>query len=127
VTRARREFILGLRAVADFYQQNPAAYYDQMHLRLSMYVGGRQARPAMAAMARAFGHCQKTYEERHVTISRSFSEQVTLALFAPREKICRRVLIGEHIFPARIIPATKEVHIPARREPLVTWKCDPFL
>jgi hypothetical protein len=49
---------------------------------LSMYVGGRAARPAMAAMARAFGRCQKTYDERHVTIARSFSDQVTLALLA---------------------------------------------
>jgi len=126
LSRARREFIRGLHAIADFYEQNPLAYYDRMHLTISMYVGGREAHTAMSDMAHAFGQYVKTYEEQTVTIARAFSKQVTLALFAPKEKICRRVVIGEHILPARVIPATNEVHIPARREPVVTWECDPF-
>ena len=126
MTHARSEFIRGLRAIANFYEQNANAYYDEMHLTVSMYVGGREARTTMAAMARAFGQYNQTYDERNVTIARSFSEQVTLALFASKQKICRRVVIGEHILPARVIPATNEIHIPERREPRVTWQFDPF-
>ncbi len=126
MTHARSEFIRGLRAIANFYEQNANAYYDDMRLTVSMYVGGREARTTMAAMARAFGQYNQTYDERNVTIARSFSEQVTLALFASKQKICRRVVIGEHILPARVIPATNEIHIPERREPRVTWQFDPF-
>jgi hypothetical protein len=28
----RRQFIAGLRAVAQFYEEHPAAWYDGMHL-----------------------------------------------------------------------------------------------
>jgi hypothetical protein len=126
MTHARSEFIRGLRAIANFYEQNANAYYDEMHLTVSMYVGGREARTTMAAMARTFGQYNQTYDERNVTIARSFSEQVTLAFFASKQKICRRVFVGEHILPARVIPATNEIHIPERREPRVTWQFDPF-
>ena len=37
----RRQFIEGLRAVAQFYEENPGAWYDGMHLTLNMYVWGR--------------------------------------------------------------------------------------
>ena len=44
----RRQFIEGLRAVASFYEQNPDAYYDGMHLTLNMYVWGGAARQTLA-------------------------------------------------------------------------------
>jgi hypothetical protein len=127
MSRARREFIQGLRALADFYQQNPRAYYDGMHLTLNMYIGGREARPILVEMARLFGHCRKTYDDRTVTLSRPFGEQITLAVFAPRERVCRRLVTGVRVLPACTVPATNELHIPARREPLVSWLCDPLL
>ena len=124
---ARCEFIQGLRAVADFYQQHPRAYYDEMHLTLNMYITGRKARSTLVEMAQAFGQCRKTYDQRSVTLSRTFGPQITLAVFAPRERVCRPIVTGERVLPARIVPATNEVHIPARRVPLVTWECDPLL
>lgn len=127
MNRARCEFIQGLRDIADFYEQNPTAYYDGMHLTLNMYLWGREARPILAQTARAFGQCKKSYDENMVTLARAFGQQITLAIVAPRERICRRVVTGEQCLPARMIPATNEVHIPARREPLVVWQCDPLL
>jgi hypothetical protein len=44
--RRRRHFIEGLRAVADFYEQNVDAYYDGMHITLNMYVWGGAAHAA---------------------------------------------------------------------------------
>jgi hypothetical protein len=37
--RRRRHFIEGLRAVADFYEQNVDAYYDGMCITLNMCMG----------------------------------------------------------------------------------------
>src|ERR1700751_4564164 len=59
----RREFIEGLRAVARFYEENPGAWYDGMHLTLNMYVWGRTARKTLAETARAFGQCNKVYDD----------------------------------------------------------------
>ena len=123
----RRQFIDGLRAVAQFYEENPAAWYDGMHLTLNMYVWGRAARKTLAETARAFGQCNKVYDDTNITVSRQFSEQVTVAVFAPRARVCRRVVLGDRILPARIVPATKEVRIPASRVEIVEWQCDPLL
>jgi hypothetical protein len=123
----RREFIQGLRAVAEFYEKNPSAWYDGMHLTLNMYVWGRAARKALIETARLFGHCNKIYDENNMTVSRQFSEQVTLAVFAARARVCRRVVRGSRILPERIMPATSEVRIPASRIEIVEWECDPLL
>jgi hypothetical protein len=126
-TERRRQFIEGLRAVANFYEQNPGAWYDGMHLTLNMYVWGRSARKTLAEMARAFGQCNKVYDDNNITLSRQFSEQVTLAVFAPRAKVCRRVVLGTRILPARIVPATEEVRIPASSVEILEWQCGPLL
>ena len=125
--RRRRQFIAGLRAVANFYEENPGAWYDGMHLTLNMYVWGRSARKILAAMARLFGQCNKVYDDNNITVSRQFSEQVTVAVFAPRAKVCRRVVLGTRISPARIVPATEEICIPASSVEIVEWRCDPLL
>jgi hypothetical protein len=123
----RRQFINGLRAVAEFYEKNPGAWYDGMHLTLNMYVWGRAARKALIETARLFGHCNKIYDENNITVSRQFSEQVTLAVFAARARVCRRLVLGSRILPERIVPATSEVRIPASRVEIVEWQCDPLL
>jgi hypothetical protein len=123
----RRQFIEGLQAVAKFYAENPDAYYDGMHLTLNMYAWGGAARKTLAEAARAFGQCDKIYDDNNVTVSRQFSDKVTVAVFAPRAKVCRRVVLGERMLPARIVPATEEVRIPAARVEIVEWRCDPLL
>jgi hypothetical protein len=90
----RRHFIEGLRAVADFYEQHPEAYYDGIPITLNMYVWGNAARRTLCAMARAFGRCSKVYDDRNVTVAHQFSEQISLAVFAPRNKVGRRVQGG---------------------------------
>jgi len=125
--RRRRQFIEGLRAVAQFYEENPGAWYDGMHLTLNMYVWGRAARKILTETARAFGRCNKVYDDNNITVSRQFSEQVTVAVFAAKARVCRRVILGARILPARVVPATGEVHIPASRVEIVEWQCDPLL
>jgi hypothetical protein len=123
----RRHFIEGLQAVAKFYAENPDAYYDGMHLTLNMYVWGSAARKTLAETARAFGQCEKIYDDKNVTVSRQFSEKVTVSVFAPRAKVCRRVVLGQRMLPARIVPATEEVRIPPALVQIVEWQCDPLL
>jgi hypothetical protein len=71
--------------------------------------------------------CNKVYDDHNVTVSRQFSEQITLAVFAPRAKVCRRVVTGTRILPARIVPPTNEIRIPSARMEIVEWQCDPLL
>jgi hypothetical protein len=125
--RRRRQFIEGLRAVAQFYEENPGAWYDGIHLTLNMYIWGREARETLARTVRAFGQCNKSYDDVNITVSRKFSGQVTLSVFAARAKVCRRVILGTRILPARTLPASGEVYLPATTEEIVAWTCDPLL
>ena len=118
----RRQFIAGLRAVAEFYEKNPTAWYDGMHLTLSMYAWGRGARKTLIEAARAFGHCHKTYDDNNITVSRQFSEQVTLAVFAARARVCRRLVRGTRFLPEKIVAATSEVRIPPSTVEIVEWQ-----
>jgi hypothetical protein len=123
----RLHFVQGLRAVATFYEENPNAWYDGMHLTLNMFVWGRAARKTLAETAKAFGQCNKVYDDTNITVSRQFSDQVTVAVFAPRAKVCRRIVVGARVLPARIVAATEEVCIPEARVDIVEWQCDPLL
>ena len=87
----RREFIQGLRAVAKFYEDNPDAFYDGIHLTINMYVAGPTARAVLSRTARIFGNCNKILTDTQVTISQQFSKQVSLAIFALRAHVCRTI------------------------------------
>ncbi len=52
-------FIAGLRAVAEFYEQNPDAYYDGMHITLNMYVWGGAARQNTSPNGPGIGSMQQ--------------------------------------------------------------------
>jgi hypothetical protein len=125
--RRRQHFIDGLRAVAQFYEENPGAWYDGIHLTLNMYIWGRKAREILARTVKAFGPCTKNYDDTNITVSRKFSDQVTLSVFAARAKVCRPVILGTRILPARTVPARGELHLPATTEQIVVWRCDPLL
>lgn len=92
-----------------------------------MYIWGREAREILARTVRALGACTKIYDDTNMTVSRKFSDQVTLSVFAPRAKVCRRIILGMRILPARIVPAAPEVHLPATTEQIVAWSCGPLL
>jgi hypothetical protein len=83
----RREFIAGLRAVAKFYEDNPDVFYDGIHLTINMYVAGAAARAVLARTAGIFGNCCEILSDTQVTISRQFSKQVSLAIFALRSTV----------------------------------------
>lgn len=125
--RRRSQFIAGLRAVADFYERNPGAYYDGARVTLSMYACGASARQIMAAAARAFGRCRKICDEVNFTLAKSFGSRVTVEVFCPRARVCRRIVVGARSEPARTLPAVEELHIPAREVEIVEWRCDPIL
>jgi len=123
----RRQFIEGLRAVARFYEENPDAWYDGIPITLNMYVWGREARDVMARTVKVLGSCTKNYDDTNMTVAKKFTDQVTLSLFAPRAKVCRRVIVGSRILPARVVPASAELRLPACSEEMVEWECDPIL
>lgn len=123
----RRQFIEGLREVARFYEENPDAWYDGIPITLNMFIWGREARDILARTVKVLGSCSKNYDDTNMTVAKKFTNQVTLSLFAPRAKVCRRVILGTRTLPARIVPASVELRLPAYSEEMVGWECDPLL
>lgn len=123
----RRQFIEGLREVARFYEENPDAWYDGIPITLNMFIWGREARDVLARTVKVLGSCTKNYDDTNMTVSKKFTNQVTLSVFAPRAKVCRRVIVGTRILPARIVPASVELRLPAYAEEMVDWECDSLL
>jgi hypothetical protein len=97
-----------------------------MKTTLCMYIDGRGAKRALAATARAFGRCEKSFSERHRAVSMQFSQKMRLELFAPRSDVCHRMVLGTRVEPAIILPATREICIPETAVEILGWKCDPL-
>lgn len=123
----RQEFIDGLRAVADFYENHPEAHYDEMGLNISMYAFTDDPKAAVVTTAKAMGKCEKEYCEEYFTIRKEFSGAVSLSVFAKRSKVCQAVKVGERVIPEHIVPATTEIVIPERTEDIIKWQCEPLL
>jgi hypothetical protein len=52
---------------------------------------------------------------------------VTVAVFAAKARVCRRLVLGSRILPERVVSATSEVRIPPATVEIVEWQCDPLL
>lgn len=124
---SRRHFIDGLLAVGRFYEGKPEAYYDGMKVTLCMYVEGRHARRALAGTARAFGEFEKSFDEKHIGISKQFSENVRVEVFALGRDVCQQIILGTRIEPPISLPATGAIYIPEVAVEVLGWKCDPAL
>ena len=81
---ARQQLIAGLRAVADFYQQQPTAYYDGLPITLNMYICGTDAQQVLDHTSSLFSTCTLANDSKNITVSHKFNEQVTLSFFAAR-------------------------------------------
>ncbi|HEV2274977.1 MAG TPA: hypothetical protein VGR96_12475 [Acidobacteriaceae bacterium] len=126
-SRARRQFIAGLRAVADCYEHHPELYYDGLTACLTVYVAGPRSREILAAAVQALGKCERSGGHNEVVIARRFGEKVKLELFAPRADVCAPSVIGVRVEPALVIPASGELRIPEKTVEIVEWICPPFL
>lgn len=123
----RSYLISGLRAVADFYETHPEAYYDGTSVSLMMYVSSARARNVLAAMAQAFGEYEESYDEKYAVVARRFGEKVKVELFAPRSRVSQCDVVGVRVEPALVIAGTREIRIPERVVQVVEWSCSPLL
>lgn len=107
----RASIVEGLRQLANFLEGHPdvAAPYN---VQVNAFV---ETREELTAAAKALGW-QKVYLQDWFCLKRSFApdEAVTLEVNAPRERVCRRVVVGKKIIPARDAQVVDEIE----------WVCD---
>lgn len=121
----QRELVEGLRALADFIEQHPELpiTYPSQTFTHWLYdeSDGRTAKEQMATAARAMGNASKVYTGSYFDLRKKFGKHITLEFTANRENICKRVVTGHKLVPAKLVP---EKMTPARIEEEVEWVCD---
>lgn len=115
----------GLRAFADWLEQNPEveAYEPKILLQAD-------TRADVVALTHKLpGMVEKDELGPYFTITARFGLLTVWAAVA-REQVCRRVITGKRVIPAEVIPAVAAkpaVTVPEHEEDIVEWKCDPLL
>ena len=123
MTEQRKEYVKGLRDLADWYEAHPEIElpYEPVHDNYAV-----NSKEDAASVIRALGRCDKEYSGNLLTISRQFGPIKAKFVFY-REAVCRKVVVGTREVPEQVIPAQPEEVIPAHVEEITKWECEPIL
>lgn len=129
--RNRQEFILGLVALAKFFNDHPELRIPHQQ-DIAVYVmnswGAKIENPKgeLAKFARAMGKCEKISTDSYFWIKKTFGRTGLIAM-AEREQVCERVVVGTEHVPEHVEPAKAERVIPAHDVEKVEWRCSSIL
>ena len=107
----RREWIDGLRLIANFFDANPQLKVPH-YLIINVMCDTKEE---VAAFAQA-GSWTKEYTDNWFILRRQFGD-ITLDVNIYREEVCRKVEVGEKVIPAQPVQ-------PQRTEKVYEWVCE---
>ena len=114
----QQEYSAGLRALADFYDENPefpTPIGNPRTLWAAIYmVPDEEEKVKFAQMVRTLGKTKKTYGNE-VDFRRDFGGGVIIGICITREVVCIKRVVGTKIIPAQSFPE--------RTEEIVEWDC----
>lgn len=131
-----KDLVLGLRMLAKFIEDHPQTAEDLSYVRVSASVWGddEEVLAEMGEWARLFGHCEKKYNERYFTLLRKFSECVQVEIYAAREKVCTKRVIGTTTEQRYTLSPEDQAKVDAMKHEyrdveveVVEWDCPPSL
>lgn len=117
------EYAIGLRAAADFYEQNPSIPVPSSDLSNFATNGKEMAR----IVVKALGHCDKLYSESGLLTVSAVRSGLTLRFVFHREDVCEKVVVGTKTIAAHVRPAREEEHVPECVIEETEWRCGSLL
>lgn len=115
-----QDFIDGLRSLARFLEEHPEINANYNTLQVDVFTD------KLAEVARSgYGMLAKETRTDWFSLRKSFSQSVWMYWNTSREKVCKRVVTG-----TKIIPAKPERLLPAEPEQVVEtweWQCPDSL
>lgn len=108
----RNDFIKALRDCADFFEQHPGIPMPR-YTTMNIFHSTREALADYARMAT----WEKVYNGEWFFLRKEFGAHLTLDIATSRETVCRRVVTGTTILPAR----------PEQEVETVEWVCEEAL
>ena len=106
----RAEWVNGLRAMADWFEQHPERIPLWNHLQINLFPGDKAE---LAVLAREFGRAVKDGDDRWFHVKRPCGPH-SISGTIEREQVCRKIVTGTKIVPAQ----------PEREVEVVEWVCD---
>ena len=109
------EYVRGLRAVADWFEQHPELVFSYTDERFHLIANTKDE---LLEMRRALGRVTKDADpdSPYFTLRRMFSANVQIDAFIARGEVCRKVVKGSRHVEARLVPA--------HDEEIVEWVCE---
>lgn len=105
----REKFIQALRDCADFLESHPGVAAPR-YITINAFVNTREELVAQAKAAT----WEKSYFGDWFALSRRFSEHLSLEITADRSVVCRKVVTGTRVVPAK----------PEETVEVFEWRCD---
>lgn len=122
MTKTQREWIDGLRKLADWAEKHPDSSLLDQGLNHYGFVYD-DAVTNLAKAAKAFGHAEKSKTDNYFNVVGRFGPH-KMEVTSPRENVCVRTVVGVEEIPEKIIP---EQVIPAKTVEVVEWVCPESL
>jgi hypothetical protein len=104
--------IRGLRAFADWLEENPEYAEDTM--LDTTFNAFAVDRDHLGQWARVLGHARKVFSSSWFYLERNFGGDVKLHVNVNRTQVCRKVQTG-----TKVVPAVEEHEVP-----IYEWECD---
>lgn len=120
---SQQKFSTALRDLAEFYDAHPELTAPQYPSAFVIYSITKNDLPTYA---RAFGTCDKVFDEYSYRLVKTFGAGIRLETYSSRESVCERVKIGEEVVPAHVVaakPAEEEKFVEEYKREVFEWKC----
>ncbi|MFI5223848.1 MAG: hypothetical protein ACHQX3_06325, partial [Nitrospirales bacterium] len=115
----RAQYTMGLRLLADFYDQNPGVPIPWLnHANYAV-----DTKEHAEAVARGLGTFKKDGNDNYLHLTKTFGNIVAKFVFT-RENVCVKRVVGVETIPAYFVEAHT---VEARTKEIVEWDCQPLL
>ena len=113
ITTEKREWLDGLRAVADWFEFHPERIPPNHYgYQVPLFPGGKRE---LAQLARELGKVEKIHGDDLFRVRRQFGPH-RIDGVTSRAEVCTRVVTGTRMVPEEVTPA--------HEEEIVEWVCD---
>lgn len=122
----QREWIEGLRELADFLEAHPAILNPVSTFMMNQFVYGDDAKTRIRMMVRGTGKWEKTPKGDFFCLSRPFGPH-TVDINTSREEVCEKVQVGTREVEVQDPEILKTVPMVTVNEPVYEWECHNLL
>lgn len=128
----KQEYVAGLRELADFIENAPfpdswqGAWGEKSWEAHYIYLN-TGTKEDFQKFVKALGTFEKTFSEYSSSAVKTLPSGIKITVSTDRQNICKKVVVGTRVIPAKEERTVIEEAEPEREEEIVKWECGSFL